>query len=37
MHCVVVIETKVDIHVIRHLAISCNEVTMINNQAWVSP
>jgi hypothetical protein len=37
MHCIVVIEIKVGIHVTRYLAISCNEVTTINNQAWVSP
>ncbi len=37
MHCIVVIATKAGIHVTRYLAISCNEVTTINNQAWVSP
>jgi hypothetical protein len=37
MHCIVVIETKVGNHVTRHLAISWNEVTTMNNQAWVSP
>jgi hypothetical protein len=37
MHCIVVIETKVGIHLTRHLATSCNEVKRINNQGWVSP
>jgi len=37
MHCIVVIDFKVGIHITRYLAISCNEVTTINNQAWVSP
>jgi uncharacterized protein related to proFAR isomerase len=36
MHSIVLITTKVDVHVARYLVVSCDEVMMINNQSWVN-
>jgi hypothetical protein len=36
MHNIVLISTKVVVHVAMYFAISCDEVTMINNQSWVN-
>jgi hypothetical protein len=36
MHNIVLIATKMDVHVARYLVVSYDEVTMINYQSWVN-
>jgi hypothetical protein len=34
MHCIVIKPTKVTMQKVRYIAISCDEVTTIDNQSW---